>query len=141
MANEYQTKRRIEFADTDMAGIVHFSRFFVWMEQTEHEFLRSLGASVTLRIGDQELGFPRVSASCEFIAPARFEEILDIDLRVARKGSRSMTYEFLFHVGDRRVAKGHLSSVCCVVDCDQVVATKIPSFLADQLQEAPATLD
>ena len=39
MAHEYRTSRRIEFADTDMAGIAHFSRFYVFMEQAEHEFL------------------------------------------------------------------------------------------------------
>ena len=45
-ASEFQTRRKIEFSDTDMAGIVHFSRFFIFMETAEHEFLRSLGTSV-----------------------------------------------------------------------------------------------
>ena len=47
MPSEFNTTRRIEFSDTDMAGIVHFSRFFVFMEAAEHAFLRSLGTSVT----------------------------------------------------------------------------------------------
>jgi acyl-CoA thioester hydrolase len=38
MASEFHATRRIEFPDTDMAGIVHFSRFFVFMEAAEHEF-------------------------------------------------------------------------------------------------------
>ena len=43
---EYRTQRRVEFSHTDMAGIVHFSRYFIYMESVEHEFLRHLGTSV-----------------------------------------------------------------------------------------------
>src|SRR5213078_989612 len=42
----FRTTRRVEFADTDMAGIVHFANFFRYMESAEHEFLRSHGLSV-----------------------------------------------------------------------------------------------
>ena len=37
----FRTTRRVEFRDTDAAGIVHFSAFFFYMESVEHEFLRS----------------------------------------------------------------------------------------------------
>ena len=46
MPYEFRCRQRVEFADTDMAGIVHFSNFFRYMERAEHEFLRSLGLSV-----------------------------------------------------------------------------------------------
>ena len=46
MSQVFKTERRVEFRDTDAAGIVHFSVFFAYMEQAEHEFLRSLGLSV-----------------------------------------------------------------------------------------------
>lgn len=38
--------RRVEFAETDAAGIVHFSSFFLYMEQAEHALFRSLGLSI-----------------------------------------------------------------------------------------------
>ena len=63
--SEYCARRRVEFVDTDMGGIVHFSRFYVFMEQTEHEFLRHLGAnpgSYRDREG-RSVGWPRVAAS------------------------------------------------------------------------------
>ena len=43
MAYEFKQTRRVEFSDTDMAGIMHFSNFFHFMEATEAAFLRSLG--------------------------------------------------------------------------------------------------
>ena len=52
MASSFQTHRRVEFCETDMAGIVHFSNFYKWMEQAEHEFFRSLGLSIVHHLPD-----------------------------------------------------------------------------------------
>jgi acyl-CoA thioester hydrolase len=67
MSFEYKAIRRVEFSETDMAGIVHFSNFFRYMETAEHGFYRSLGFSVILRNYDPPLGFPRVHAELSLI--------------------------------------------------------------------------
>ena len=82
MAYEFHCRQRVEFADTDMAGIVHFSNFFRYMERAEHEFLRSLGLSVHAVNGDDLVSWPRVSAECKFRAPLSFEDELDVHLLV-----------------------------------------------------------
>ena len=64
----YRTTRRVEFRDTDAAGIMHFSAFFNYMEQVEHEFLRHLGMSVLARDEEGAISWPRVSASCDYQA-------------------------------------------------------------------------
>ncbi len=139
MPNEYLTRRRIEFADTDMAGIVHFARFFIFMETAEHEFLRSLGTSVATKIDDMQIGWPRLAVACEYLSPVKFEEVLDIHLMVARKGSKSMTYKFEFRKGTELIARGEVSAACCVHDFDgKLKAIPIPDFIANQIQEAPA---
>ena len=46
MAYEFKVRRRVEFSETDMAGIVHYSNFFRYMEAAEHAFFRSLGLSI-----------------------------------------------------------------------------------------------
>ncbi len=138
MPHEFNTQRRIEFADTDMAGIVHFARFFVFMETAEHEFLRSLGTSVAAKLDHLQLGWPRLAASCEYLSPAKFEEVLDIRVAVARKGNKSMTYQFEFHRGEVIIARGQMSSVCCVVGAEgKLKSIPIPDFLTEQIQEAP----
>ena len=73
MAALFRTTRRVEFADTDMAGIVHFANFFRFMESAEVEFLRTRGLSVALTWEGEKIGFPRVSASCDYFHPARFD--------------------------------------------------------------------
>lgn len=144
--HEFHTQRRIEFADTDMAGIVHFARFFVFMETAEHEFLRSLGREVHFEDDEgRHIGWPRVKASCEYMSPVRFGEILDIRLEVKRKGKSSMTYRFHFRCGERRIAVGEITCICCALptpfpDAEaKLAAVPIPAVLADAIEAAPDT--
>ena len=87
MPAQFTTTYRVEFCDTDVAGIVHFANFYRYMEQAEHEYFRSLGLSIMQSQEDGSvIGWPRVSASCSFEAPAYFEDVLEIRMNVARKG-------------------------------------------------------
>jgi YbgC/YbaW family acyl-CoA thioester hydrolase len=104
--NEFTTSRKIEFADTDMGGIVHFARFVVFMETAEHEFLNAVGTSVAMEHDGLHIGWPRVKVSCEYKRPARFGDVLDIHLRVLHKGTRSMTYGFVFTPRARQESAG-----------------------------------
>lgn len=137
--HEHTTRRRVEFADTDMGGIVHFSRFFVYMETAEHEFLGRLGTAVHARHDGRLVGWPRLAAAAEYVSPARLGDELAIHLEVERKGTKSMTYRFTFHCGERLVARGRMSSACCVLDDPTGLrAIPIPAALAERIEEAPA---
>ncbi len=136
--SRFTTRRRIEFADTDMGGIVHFARFFVFMETAEHEFLEALGTTVHHRRDGRVIGWPRVSAALEYLSPARLGDELTIDLRVARKGEKSMTYDFLMRVGARPAAEGRVTAVCCILDDPRgLQAIPIPADIADRIVEDP----
>jgi 4-hydroxybenzoyl-CoA thioesterase/acyl-CoA thioester hydrolase len=130
----FRTTRRVEFRDTDMAGIMHFSAFFTVLESVEHEFLRSLGLSVVMSDEEGPLGWPRVSASCDFKGAVKFEDLLDIELLIARLGDKSVTYQFTVdHVG-RRIAEGRIVAVCCRLTHGQPLqAIAIPAKIANQL--------
>jgi 4-hydroxybenzoyl-CoA thioesterase/acyl-CoA thioester hydrolase len=115
MGKVFTTQRRVEFRDTDAGGIVHFSAYLCYMEQAEHEFLRSVGLSVVQpHPSGGYISWPRVKVECSYAAPARFEELLSITLRITRLGSKSVTYESEFRSGqDSLVAKGSMVVVCC----------------------------
>ncbi len=137
MPNEFTTQRRIEFADTDQAGIVHFARFFVFMETAEHQFLNSLGASVHTKVDGDEIGWPRLAASCEYLSPLRFEDVVDIRVYVTRKGVKSMTYSFEFSRDGTPIARGKMSSACCICNPgEQIRAVAIPQALAQKIEQA-----
>ena len=78
MPYQYRIIRRVEFSETDMAGIVHYSNFFRYMEAAEHAFFRSIGFSVVTRNVDPPVGWPRVHAECDYRRPIRFEDELEI---------------------------------------------------------------
>jgi YbgC/YbaW family acyl-CoA thioester hydrolase len=135
MTVPFQTTRRIEFADTDMAGIVHFANFFRFMEAAEVEFLRSRGLSVALVWEGQQIGFPRVSASCDYLRPARFEDVLDVVVRLHKLGRKSVTYAFEFSKAGEVVARGQVSSVCCQVGTGHhLESIEIPASLRERLE-------
>jgi acyl-CoA thioester hydrolase len=115
MPSTFTTTRRVEFAETDMAGIVHFANFYRYMEQAEHEFFRSLGLSIMQRQDDGSIiGWPRVSGSCHFEAPAFYDDVLEIRIIVERKGVRSLTMRYEFWKGETRIARGQMKTVCCL---------------------------
>ena len=99
MPEVFQTSRRVEFRDTDAAGIVHFSNFFIYMEQAEHAFLRSLGLGVMCEIDGTQVSWPRVHAECNYRNAIRFEEMIDVAVSINRIGSSSVTYRFQFFAG------------------------------------------
>jgi len=140
--SSFRTTRRIEFGDTDMAGIVHFANFFRFMEAAETEFLRSRGLSVSWREGVQSFGFPRVSASCDFLSPVRFEDVLDIGVAIEKIGRKSVSYRFDFTLSGTPVAVGRITTVFCKHDATHgLESADIPDGIRGRLEEIASTGD
>ncbi len=145
MAFEFKTSRLVEFNETDMAGIVHFTQFFRYMESVEHAFLRSIGHSVVMPGAHPPIGFPRVHASCDYRRPLRFEDLVELHLLVAEKRTRSIAYQVRMtrlQPGPREeVAVGRLVVACVAKLPDgQLTAVPLPDSLASVIEPAPAHL-
>jgi len=135
MSTAFVTTRRVEFSDTDAAGMMHFVAFFRMMEQAEHELLRSVGLSVVMNDQGGQISWPRVAARCEFEAAARFEDLLEIEVRIARLGKRSVTYAHRFLRAGQLLASGEVTSVCCRVrDGAPPESMPIPATIAEKLR-------
>ena len=135
----FTMSRQVEFRDTDAAGIMHFSVFFTFMEEAEHEFLRSLGLNILLKDAEGQFSFPRVAASCDYKLPLRFEDLVEMSVHVARVGGKSVTYDFLFRCGGREVATGRITAVCCRLSPEgQIKSIPIPAWVADKLRASGA---
>jgi YbgC/YbaW family acyl-CoA thioester hydrolase len=145
MAYEFKAIRRVEFSDTDMAGIMHFSNFFRFMETAEHGFYRSLGFSVTMTGSDSKLGWPRVHAECDYRKPLRFEDEVEIHLLVMEKKSKALSFLFRFskltNEGAEEVARGRLTIVCVThVPGGRMASAIIPSDVAAKIEVAPCEM-
>ena len=142
MAFEFKVRRRVEFSETDMAGIVHYANFFRYMETAEHAFYRSLGHSVIMPDRTPPVGFPRVHAECDYKKPLKFEDEIEIHLLVREKRPKVLSYQFVFRkiTGAElvEVARGVLTVVCVMHgEGTTMVSTPIPGELADQIEVAP----
>ncbi len=129
-----QVTRRIQFRDTDAAGIAHFSTYFLFMEEAEHEFLRRRGLSVFQHDEAGAISWPRVSVSCDYQSSVTFEDVLTIDVAIERLGTKSLTYTFNLRCGDRQVAKGKTTCVCCRVGAGPPVSIEIPAEIRAKLE-------
>ncbi|MBI3837403.1 MAG: acyl-CoA thioesterase [Planctomycetia bacterium] len=137
MIEHYKVTRRVEFRDTDMAGMAHFSVFFILMEQAEHELLRHLGLNVTLADDHGPFSFPRVAARCDYQRAVKFEDILEIEVGIVRLGKKSVTFEFNFSHEGRPVASGQITTVCCRFQPDGTPKSiAIPPWIAAKLSAA-----
>ncbi len=148
MSYEFKVTRTVEFSETDMAGIVHFSNFFRYMDAVEHAFYRSLGFSAMTQDTDPPLGWPRVHASCDYRRPLRFENLVEIHLLVAARKARTLEHQIRFYRLDpatrerlEEVARGKVVVVCVARAPDgSFQATPIPAAIAERIQVAPPAL-
>ncbi|TAK98576.1 MAG: acyl-CoA thioesterase [Verrucomicrobia bacterium] len=145
MAFEFKLVRRVEFSETDMAGIVHYSNFFRYAEAAESAFFRSLGLSIRPPQAAQEVGWPRVHAECDYAQPLRFEDEIEIHLLVAEKSARKFVYQFRIRKLNAQppveVARGKIIAVCVKQDGPHhMKVAQIPADIAEKIEVAPKEL-
>lgn len=144
MVSEFSITRTVEFAETDMAGIMHFSNYFRWMESCETAFIRSLGLPLSSFAPPNSVGWPRVSAKCDFRAPLRFGETVEVRLYVKEIRTRAIVFVYQFRklvkgkLEPDVIARGELTIVCVSTDAKgKMVATAIPAEYRAKLRMAP----
>lgn len=147
MPYEFKTERRVEFVETDMAGILHFSNYFRYMEAAEHDFLRSLGLRVhkTDASGSRmEYGGARRTVSCSYLAPLCYQDIVEIQVLVKEKRTRSISYVVVFRKKPdlTEVARGEMVVVFVTKteDGKGLTAIPIPKEIDAIVQAAPPEL-
>ena len=147
MPSEFIITRTVEFSETDMAGIMHFSNFFRWMEACEAAFYRSLGLPLISFVPGNVVGWPRVKASCEYKSPLRFNDVIEVKLLIKEVRSKAVVYVFQFRkceagqVQPAVLAQGEIAAVCVTSDAaGKMIAQSIPADVRAKLEPAnPAT--
>jgi acyl-CoA thioester hydrolase len=130
--SQYRLRRRVQFHETDVAGIVHFSWFFRYMEEAEHALWREAGLSI--HPPNTDIGWPRVAASFEFHRALRFEEEFDVLLRIAALTKKTIKYACVLKQGDADIATGTMTIVCVPKHAEPLKAIDIPREIAERFQ-------
>jgi YbgC/YbaW family acyl-CoA thioester hydrolase len=127
----------VQFHETDTAGVVHFSRYFLYLEEAEHALWRAAGLSIHPREGD--VGWPRVQASFEYHRALRFEEEFEAWIRIVAIDERTISYVCTLHRGETRIATGRLTIACATRQPNQPMrSAPIPAAIRERLAVAPA---
>jgi acyl-CoA thioester hydrolase len=133
MAGAFHYRRRVQFAETDLAGIAHFSAFFRFMEEAEHALWRAAGLSIGK--AEETGGWPRVSASFDFKSPLRFEDEFDVAIQLGVVTLRSLQYTCTITRGDTLVATGTMTSVCTRREEGRMRAVDLPPEIIARLRK------
>jgi len=113
--SSHLTRIRVRYAETDQMGVVYYANYLVWMEVARVELCKSLG----FRYRDMELDdgvlLAVVEAQCRYLYPARFDEEVIVETRVAAANPRlvSFGYEMRLADGDRKLATGSTRHIFC----------------------------
>lgn len=126
----------MQFHETDAAGIVHFSRFFLYMEEAEHSMWRAAGLSIAPP--GSAIGWPRTAVSFEYHRPLRFEDEVDVLLRIVAIDEQRIRYSCVVLRGEERIATGGMTVTCVTVGRDgRMRATAIPAHVVTRFAVSP----
>lgn len=125
----FTARTRVGFSDTDAQGIVYYGRYNPYFDLARVEFLRSLGLLRYEGAGE----FVMRANDVEYFAPARFDDELEINVRIARVGRTSITYEFAAYKLPEQTLTVTAHQTLVYVDLAERVALPIPSDFKERL--------
>ena len=125
----------MQFAETDLAGMVHFANFFRYMEEAEHALWRAAGLSIDSVSSAYK--WPRVAAAFDFKRPLRFEDEFEVQVGIANVSTRTIQYNHTIVRGDVTVGVGTVTAACVQLGADHILkAVEIPADLLARLRAA-----
>jgi acyl-CoA thioester hydrolase len=129
---KYSSLTRVGFSDTDAQGIVYYGRYLPYFDQARVEYARHLGMLAT---GPEEFEFVMRANTIEYLAPARFDDLLEVFIRVSRIGRTSATYECAAYRVDDDVLMVTAQQTLVLVDLDERKACPVPQSFRERIRE------
>ena len=122
---KFAARTRVGFSDTDAQGIVYYGRYLPYFDQARVEYHRNLGL-LGMDIGAEGQEFVMRACTIEYLAPAVFDDLVDVHVRMARIGRTSATYEFAAYRARDDVLMVTATQTLVLVDLDERKAVPIP---------------
>jgi acyl-CoA thioester hydrolase len=136
MSEPFIFSTRIRFIDTDASGRIHYTAMFRYFESAEIEFMRTLGIHYDRK---QKFGLPRVHAECDFNVALGYDDLIQIELRVANVGNSSIRFEFRTLKGGELAAKGAVVVAC--MDRETQRAIRLPEDIRAKLLTGGSSIE
>jgi acyl-CoA thioester hydrolase len=131
---KFSAHTRVGFSDTDAQGIVYYGRYLPYFDLARVEYHRNLGL-LGMDIGEEGQEFVMRACTIEYHAPAVFDDLLEIHLRVARIGRTSATFEGAAYRDRDDVLMVTASQTLVLVDLEERKAVEIPNSYRNRIRE------
>ena len=126
---------RVYYEDTDTCGIVYYANYLKFFERARTEWLRSVGCEQQQMADELGLRFVISRVECEFKLPAKLDDLIDVDVHVARLGSASMTFEQTARRGSAVLATARVRVGC--IESSTLVPAPLPAQLRAAVERLP----
>jgi acyl-CoA thioester hydrolase len=129
---KYASFTRVGFSDTDAQGIVYYGRYLPYFDAARVEYHRHLDM---LETGPREHELVMRASAIEYLAPARFDDLVEVFVRISRIGRTSVTYDCAAYRVDDDVLMVTAQQTLVLVDPDERRAHPIPDGLRTRVRE------
>jgi acyl-CoA thioester hydrolase len=123
----YSALARVAFSDTDAQGVVYYGRYLPYLDLARVEYHRHLGH---LRLPGQ---FAMRASAVEYHAPARFDDLLEVFVRVERVGTTSVTYDHAAYLAEDDVLMATAKQTLVLIDVADRRPLTVPDSFRDQV--------
>lgn len=103
--NQFQV--RVNWGDTDKAGIVYYPNYFKWFDIAGHQFFRSIGLSPAKLAEEENIVLPLLDARCTFEKPLYYDDIITIKTEVAEVNRKTVKLNHAVYRGEERTGHGY----------------------------------
>jgi acyl-CoA thioester hydrolase len=126
---------RVYYEDTDTCGIVYYANYLKFFERARTEWLRSVGFEQQKVADELGLRFVIARVECDFRQPARLDDVIDVDVRVARAGSASIVFDQTAKRGDTVLATARVRAGC--IESNSLIPMPMPPLLRAAVEQLP----
>ena len=128
---KFSASTRVAFSDTDAQGVVYYGRYMPYFDLARVEYHRSLDM---LRSEPQDREFVMRAMHVEYHMPARFDDQIEVDVRISRIGTSSVTYEFAAYLEDEVLAVT-ATQTAVLVDLSERKPCPVPDWWRERIRE------
>ena len=87
------TPFRVRYNETDAQGVVFYGNYAIYYDCAITEYLRGIGYDYKNQVRDTGTDFHIVKLEVEYAAPLRFDDEIEVGVRVDRLGRASLSFE------------------------------------------------
>ena len=128
---KFSASTRVGFSDTDAQGVVYYGRYMPYFDLARVEYHRSLDM---LRSEPHDREFVMRAMHVEYHMPARFDDQIEVDVRIRRIGTSSVTYDFAAYL-EGEILAVTATQTAVLVDLSERKPCPVPDWWRERIRE------